>query len=212
MEYRPGTRTATFVGANPLCGGRVDRAVFLVRHPMPSFWGDWQRRRTYQTKKSHDHHSGLSKRAWDGATKKAWEREAVDFYAKRYRTMWLPREMTYGAWLAQFSADHTLVLKFEALASAGDREAALAEALAFAGVDAAAAAVACAFPRADNPATHRPRDPSLVGAATAWTPALLDTVWRIVGDRAARLGYAKGDWRVPTNATAARVDAARLVD
>jgi len=146
--------------------------------------------------------------------------------------MWLPKEMTYGAWLQQsgrrapaisrrdggppaarrYSADHTLVLKFEALTSPRAREAALAEALAFAGVDAAAAAVACAFPRADNPATHRPRDPSLVGAATAWTPALVDAVWRIVGDRAARLGYAKGDWRSPTNATAARVDAARLAD
>jgi len=54
MEYRPGTHTATFVGANPLCGGRVDRAVFLVRHPMPSFWGDWQRRRTSRRRRLVD--------------------------------------------------------------------------------------------------------------------------------------------------------------
>ena len=53
-------------------------------HPIPSFWGDWQRRRVHQATGEHDHNHGIQWREWNARTKNAWEREAKTFYATKY--------------------------------------------------------------------------------------------------------------------------------
>lgn len=127
--------------------------------------------------------------------------------------MWRPNELTYGAWLEHYAAG-TIVVKFEALVTGETRDAELRRVLDFLGGAYDAAAVRCAFSRADNRATHRPHTGSLVGADAAWTEGLLAAVWRVVGPRAARLGYTRTNWRKgdadASNATAP-VDAANLV-
>ena len=71
-----------------------------------------------------------------------------------------------------------------------------------------------AFRRLANPPPARPTRRSTPPQAHAWTPQLLQDVWRVVGAAAGRLGYSAENWRRPPGgggaAPAAPVDAAAI--
>ncbi|KAH8069430.1 hypothetical protein JL721_5993 [Aureococcus anophagefferens] len=155
MEPRRSDGKVNFVGANPMCSGLVDRAIFLVRYPMAAFWSDWQRRKAVAVRgpdgPGDKHVAAIPLKAWRDELKRGWEDDARKKYAVEYAAMWRASS-PYGAWLRDHPGPaHTHFLKFERLADPRTRVAALEAALAF----------ARASPRDAAPLADRP----LAGAA-----------------------------------------------
>ena len=92
MEPRRSDGKVNFVGANPMCSGLVDRAIFLVRHPMAAFWSDWQRRKVNVDK----HVGAIPLKAWRDELKRGWEDDARKKYAVRPRRGKRPKGAARG--------------------------------------------------------------------------------------------------------------------
>ena len=175
-----------------ICGGAVDRTVFLVRHPLVAAWSDFQRAfsKVGDAPGQDGGHQAALKR--NGRWHSAW-RAAMLTYAADWASMWKPGKKMYADWLAGHrGANHTLVVRFEDLANTSTRDANIEAILDFAGAPAPADRLACAAFRSDHPAIHRPKAPGSVKAKEAWPAYLVAKAWAAVRTYAVPLGYTKG--------------------
>ena len=202
-----------------LCGGLVDSALILVRHPMPAIWAEVQRRHARQTQMGTDrnpHGQGTSLSHlppnWANLTKALARTYALlhapasdparlscagacetDFYGIQLTAR---NPIRYPDWVDDATKRSTY-LRFEALADPSRREVALTEALRFAGYEISPERVACALNRSDRASAHRSsmnlQQPRRLTAkqAFAHTPDVEMAVWTEVEAAATMLGYTR---------------------
>ena len=197
-----------------LCGGLIDSAIMLVRHPMPAIWSDVQRQVAVQRGEkdiAHGAGSSLSQLPSNfAALAKALAREFALLHTPSAARLscsgacgdvWFGEQLTrsdavrYPDW-SRDATKRSTILRFEDLADPSLREAALAEALRFAGFEASADRVACAFEQSDQSSTHRSATKGLSARqAFARDPAVEEVVWREVAAAASELGYERHVYR-----------------